>query len=92
MSYDPQDHAVTTRQALAGWIICIGIVGVAFVFTGERHAIPAAAGDPVQVQAIMGRCAISGVRLPAFAVCAAEREDTAKLAQRPMSAPAGHCG
>jgi hypothetical protein len=93
MSYDPQDHAVTARQTLAGWIMCVGIVGLALAFTGGRHTISAAtADDPTQAEAIMGRCMMSGVRLPSFAACIAEREGAVKLAQGPMSVPAGHCG
>ena len=93
MSYDPKDHAVTGKQALAGWIVCVGIAGLALAFTGEHPAIPAAsAGDPAQAEAIMGRCAMSGVRLPAYAACIAERGSNVKLAQGSMSVPAGHCG
>jgi hypothetical protein len=93
MSYDPQDHAVTARQTLAGWIICIGIVGLAFAVTEGHHAMPTViANDPIQAEAIMGRCMMSGVRLPSSAVCIAEREGAVRLAQGPMSAQAGHCG
>jgi hypothetical protein len=94
MSYDPEDHTVTARQALAGWIVCIGVVGLAFAATEGRHAIPVAtANDPIQAKAIMGHCAMSGIRLPSSAACIAKREeDAVRLAQGPMSLPAGHCG
>jgi hypothetical protein len=93
MSYDPRDHAVTARQTLAGWIICIGIVGLAFAVTEGRQAISvASANDPIQAEAITGPCTMSGIHLPSFAACVAKPEGTVKLAQGPMSLPAGHCG
>ena len=93
MSYDPHDHVVTARHALAGWIVCIGVVGLALAATGGRHTIPAdTASDPTQAEAIVGHCPLNGVRLPSSAVCIAEQKDITKLAQGPMSMPAGHCG
>jgi len=93
MSYDPEDHVVTAKQALAGWIICVGIVGLALAVTEGRQAIPAAtAGDQVHAAAMTGRCALSGIRLPGSGVCTAKREDAVKLAQGAIPAQTGRCG
>jgi hypothetical protein len=92
MSYNPKDHAVTAKQAIASWIMCIGIVSLAFAFTGGSHEKSAATDDLKQAETTMRCCPMSGVRLPSFAVCAAKREGAVKLAQGPVSVPVGYCG
>jgi hypothetical protein len=93
MSYNPNDHTVTARQILAGWVVCLGIIGLALALTGGRQAISVAnADDPPYARAAAERCPLSGVRLPSFAACAVSREGGTKLAQARAPIPAEHCG
>jgi len=93
MSYDPNDHAITARQILAGWIVCLGIVGLAVAVTAERHPLSATSAiDPHRTAAATERCSMNGIRLPSFAACAAGRDRTVNIARGPMSVPAEPCG
>jgi hypothetical protein len=93
MSYNPDDHTMTARQVLAGWIVCLGIIGLALAVTGGRQAIPVAnADDPQYAGAAAKCCPLSGVRLPYFAACAASEAGHTKLTQGHMSPLAEQCG
>jgi len=93
MSYNPNDHSVTARQVLAGWIVCVGIIGLALFVTGGRQPISIAnADDPPHAVAALEHCPLSGVRLPSFAACTASSAGGAKLAQRHVTSLAAHCG
>jgi hypothetical protein len=92
MSYNPKDHAVTPKQAHAGWIVCIGIISFAFAFAGGRHEMAAATDDLKQAETTTRRCPMSSIRLPSLADGAPEREGAEKLAQGQASVPRGHCG
>jgi hypothetical protein len=83
MSYNPNDHTVTARQILAGWVVCLG---------GRQAISVANADDPPYARAAAERCPLSGVRLPSFAACAVSREGGTKLAQARAPIPAEHCG
>jgi hypothetical protein len=92
MSYNPNDHTMTARQVLAGWIVCLGIIGLALAVTGGRQAISVANADDAQYAGTAAaRCPLSGVRLPSFAACAAAEAGPTKLAQGHVSPPAEHC-
>jgi hypothetical protein len=92
MSYNPNDHTMTARQVLAGWIVCLGIIGLALAVTSGRQAIPVAnADDPQYAGAAAERCPLSGVRLPSFAACATSEAGRTKLAQGHMSPLTAHC-
>ena len=43
MDYDPKDHAFTVKQIIAGWIVCIGIVGLVLGLACGHADGPAAA-------------------------------------------------
>jgi len=71
MNYDPDDRKVTLRQVLAGWTLCLAMVGLAFAATGRHHAIPSvnASGPPYATAAaarsILQRAAAGFHLLPA---------------------------
>ena len=92
MNYDPEERKVNVRQILAGWILCVAMIGVAYAATGHRHAIPAAPAGPAHVTAVMHRPS-DGARLPHFAWCAPQRQDgTVRMARGPMPLAADSCG
>jgi hypothetical protein len=51
MSYDPFEHRPSAREIVAGWLVCLGIVGLALAFTAGREAPAAAAAQPVAARA-----------------------------------------
>jgi hypothetical protein len=66
MSYDPFEHRPSVRQIVAGWLICLGIAGLALALTAGREA-PAAAESEQPVAARAGgpgRDPMAGVRNP----------------------------
>ena len=90
MGYNPDDHRITFRQVLAGWIVCLALVGLAVAATRHHHGIPRAnAGD--SPYAASAAYSPGVVRLPYFAACAAERRDAARTARGPMSMPSNSC-
>jgi hypothetical protein len=91
MDYNPDDHRVTFRQVLAGWILCLSMVGLAFAAMGQHDAIPSANADNPAHAATAACCPLSGVRLPHFDPCGAEQRETVRTARGPMSLPANPC-
>jgi hypothetical protein len=91
MSYNPDDQRVTTRQVLAGWILCFAMAGLAFTAIGQHSATPSAyAGDPPHT-AVAACCPIAGARLLPFTPCTAEPRQAVTIARGPMSLPANPC-
>lgn len=65
MNYDPDDRKVTLRQVVAGWTLCLAMIGLAFAATGRHHAIPMNAGGlPYATAAAC--CSIGIAGLPDF--------------------------
>ena len=66
ISYDPFEHRPSAREIVAGWLICLGIAGLALAFTAGREAPAAAASaQPVAARAgDPGRYPMAGVRIP----------------------------
>jgi hypothetical protein len=88
MSYDPNDQVVTWRQVLAGWILCLGIAGLAVALTAEHHsisAVQAVDSSPIAGPAMGGR--MTGTRIPHFVTCATEEADAVTTARGPASPP-----
>jgi len=91
MDYDPYEQRVTLRQVLAGWLLCLTMVDLAFTTNGHRNAIPDAnAVDPAHAVAAVC-CPIGGARLPSFTSCAPDERGTVRLASGPLSLPANPC-
>lgn len=95
MEYDPGDHALTTRQVLAAWAVCLGIAGLAVGLTAGRHSLTnAAAAGPTA--AAPSPPAMNGVQIPRFALCRPEPQQRlgalAQGTEEPVSPPIEHCG
>jgi hypothetical protein len=78
MNYDPDDRKVTLRQVLAGWTLCLAMVGLAFAATGRHHAIPSVNASGLPYATAAACCSILQPRLPDFTSYAAN-----KARQRP---------
>lgn len=91
MDYDPNDQRVTSRQVLAGWILCLAMVGLAFAATGHRQAIPSVDAGVSPRTVIAACCPVSGARLPSFISCA-EQRGAVRMARGPLSLPIYPCG
>jgi hypothetical protein len=66
MNYDPDDRKVTLRQVLAGWTLCLGMVGLVFAATGRHHAIPSVNASNLLYATDAACCSIGSARLPDF--------------------------
>jgi hypothetical protein len=96
MSYDPQDHTPSTKQVIAAWAICLGIVVAALGSTIERRdVVPDAVADTTHTVATAKSPPLTGVHIPAFAICRAKpdrRSPALGPRQRgPMSVPGSQC-
>jgi hypothetical protein len=92
MSYNPDEHTVTFRQVLAGWGLCLAIIGLAVAATGRQPPAPAArADDPSYIAAASAHRPIHGVHIPHFAQCAAVHADKVRAVGGPMSMPTNLC-
>jgi hypothetical protein len=92
MSYNPDDQRITPRQVLAGWILCLATVGLAFAAIGQHSATPSVnTGDPPYTAAA-ACCPLAGARLASFIPCTAEARETVRIARGPMSLPTKPCG
>jgi hypothetical protein len=91
MNYNASDHAVTFREVLAGWVLCLAMIGVAFTATGKHAPAPEARiDDPSYVAAATAPRPIRGVRIPRFALCAVPDAGAVKV-RGPMSSPTNLC-
>ena len=64
MCYDPFEHRPTSREIIAAWVVCLGIVGLGLALTlGHGAAQSAAAPNP---------STMAGVRLPGVRPAAAD--------------------
>jgi hypothetical protein len=90
MSYDPEEQRITLKQVLAGWILCLTFVGVAFVATGRHGTIPAADASARPHPIAAAWCPVRNARIPYFALCATEQRVAA--ARGPLSLPTNPCG
>jgi hypothetical protein len=96
MSYDPQDHTPSTKQVVAAWVICLGIIGLALATTSGRHeVVPAAIADATNAAVTADPAPLAGVHIPEFAICKAEpaQRSSALESQKrgPMSASENQC-
>jgi hypothetical protein len=73
MNYDPDDRKVTLRQVLAGWTLCLAVIGLAFAAMGRQHAIPSVDASGLRYATAAGCCSIGGARLPESASYAANK-------------------
>ena len=93
MSYNPNEHKVTARQVLAGWVVCLVVAGLAFAALAAEGPVSFANGgrDPHAGPAV-ARCLMSGVLLPSFADCTTAKRGAVRLARGPALSPADRCG
>lgn len=91
MSYDPRDQRVAVKEVLAGWILCLAMIGLAFASTGHHHPMPAVNAGDTRHAVIAACCSINGARLPHFAPCAGEQGGAARTARGPLSLPVNSC-
>jgi hypothetical protein len=93
MGYNPADQSVTPRQVLAGWILCLAVIGLSFAATGQDHGMPNAnAGDPPYAAATAAH-GLYGARIPHhLSPCNAAHADKPGGARGPVSSPTNLCG
>lgn len=66
MNYDPDDRKVALRQVLAGWTLCLAMVGLAFAATGRHHAIPNVSASSLPTPPPLRAARFCSARLPVF--------------------------
>lgn len=97
MNYDSDEHSVAGRQVVAGWIVCLVIIGLALGLMGKHESAPEAVSTPTwQIATMGGHDPLSGAHIPRFVQCCS-RIDKPLLAaaerwRSAVSSPTGGCG
>jgi hypothetical protein len=68
MDYEPHDHRSTGKEVVVAWVVCLGIAGLGLGMTAQGRAVATAAVAPTVVSA-PEPCAMTGARIPTFALC-----------------------